>query len=384
MKFVDLFCGIGGFHQALTKLGHQCVFACDINKSCRETYEKNYGITPEGDIKKIKAKNIPPFDILCAGFPCQPFSKAGFQKGFEDERGNLFYYICKIVKHHRPKYLLMENVRNLATHDKGNTWAVIKTLIEYLGYKTYEKPVILNVLHFDVPQFRERVVIMCQRNDLGDLPVLPRIPKRSEIFLTKSVKDLVIEGESMPLNEKMETTAAVWDEFIQLLKPNNVPKFPIWTDWWDSDPPEAFYTKYKNWIDKNRAFYNENRELLEGWLKRSRDKPKWKGAVRKFEWQAGELRPDDTMNTVIWTARGSGIRVKRPDYIPALVAMSMIPVYEGRKLTPKELLGFQSFRPDFQYDDKKIYTQLGNAVNVEMIYKCAEFLMHGGQLLESI
>ena len=105
--------------------------------------------------------------------------------------------------------------------------------------------------------------------------------------------------------------------------------------------------------------------------------------MRKFEWQAGELRPDDTMNTVIWTARGSGIRVKRPDYIPALVAMSMIPVYEGRKLTPKELLGFQSFRPDFQYDDKKIYTQLGNAVNVEMIYKCAEFLMQGGQLLET-
>jgi hypothetical protein len=113
IKFIDLFCGIGGFHQALKNINGECVFACDIDEKCRKSYEENYGILPESDITKINIDEIPPFDILCAGFPCQPFSKAGFQKGFNDNRGNLFFNICDIVKKHKPKYLLLENVRNL-------------------------------------------------------------------------------------------------------------------------------------------------------------------------------------------------------------------------------------------------------------------------------
>ena len=106
-KFIDLFCGIGGFHQAFIKMNSKCVFACDIDEKCRKIYEKNYKIKPASDITKVAVESIPTFDILCGGFPCQPFSKAGFQKGFDDNRGNLFFTMCEIIKYHKPKYLLL-------------------------------------------------------------------------------------------------------------------------------------------------------------------------------------------------------------------------------------------------------------------------------------
>jgi DNA (cytosine-5)-methyltransferase 1 len=138
-----------------------------------------------------------------------------------------------------------------------------------------------------------------------------------------------------------------------------------------------FYKKYKNWIDKNRQFYLDYKSILDPWLLNSRNNNNWKGAVRKFEWQAGSQKAKDGMSTLLWTARGSGIRVKRPDYIPTLVAMSMIPVYgpESRKLTPRELLRAQSFPDSFQYDEKTIFKQIGNSVNVKMIEQSAKFLI---------
>jgi len=165
LKFIDLFCGIGGFHQAMLKMDptSQCVFACDIDEKCRQVYQQNYGMMPHGDITTVGINQIPPFDILCAGFPCQSFSKAGHQAGFDDKRGQLFFNICKIAETHNPKYMILENVSNLSTHDEGNTWKVIYDNIDKLGYYTYEIPVILNVLHFNVPQNRERVIIMCKK-----------------------------------------------------------------------------------------------------------------------------------------------------------------------------------------------------------------------------
>jgi predicted RNA methylase len=198
LKFIDLFCGIGGFHQALAKLGHKCVFASDIDANCRKAYENNYGLKPDGDITKIKVEHIPNFDILCGGFPCQPFSKAGFQKGFDDDRGNLFFNICDIVKHHKPKYMILENVRNLASHDNGNTWKVIRENIQKLGYYTYDKPVLLNVLHFNIPQNRERVVIMCKRMDLGELPELPELDKNPKQNLTCFIEDIIDDRKFGP------------------------------------------------------------------------------------------------------------------------------------------------------------------------------------------
>jgi DNA (cytosine-5)-methyltransferase 1 len=388
LKFIDLFCGIGGFHQALAKNGFECVFASDIDENCRKTYKNNYNIQPEGDITKIEIDKIPNFDILCGGFPCQPFSKAGFQKGFDDTRGNLFFNICKIVETHKPMYLILENVRNLASHDNGNTWKVIRNSIKDLGYHTYNEPVLLNVLHFNIPQNRERVVIMCKRMDLGELPELPEIDKNPKKTLTTFVKDIIDENMNcMKLTGKMKDVNIIWDNFIKILNKSNIPKFPIWTDWWDNtfDENDEFYLKYKSWIDKNRDFYVDNFDILHDWLTESRKNNSWVGAVRKFEWQAGDLCDENnSLNKCLWTARGSGIRVKKCDYIPTLVAMSMIPVYgpKNRKLTPLELLKLQSFNESFNYDEKHIYKQLGNAVNVKMIEKCARFLIYHENLFK--
>jgi DNA (cytosine-5)-methyltransferase 1 len=212
LKFIDLFCGIGGFHQALNKLGFKCVFASDIDENCRKTYKNNYNLQPEGDITKIDIDKIPNFDILCGGFPCQPFSKAGFQKGFNDTRGNLFFDICKIVKIHNPMYLILENVRNLASHDNGNTWKVIRKSIKEMGYYTYDEPVLLNVLHFNIPQNRERVVIMCKRMDLGELPELPEIDKNPKKNLTRFIKDVIDENSNdLKLTGKMKDVNLIWD-----------------------------------------------------------------------------------------------------------------------------------------------------------------------------
>ena len=410
LKFIDLCCGIGGFHQALIKLGMECVMASDIDKDCQDTYETNYGIKPRGDLSKIKVDEIPKFDVLCAGFPCQPFSKAGYQNGFEDERGNIFFDICKIVKHHKPAYLILENVRNLSSHDKGNTWETIKKSIDKLNYHTYKKPVILNTLYFGVPQSRERVVILCKRKDIGDIPMLPKIDKT--LVKATTLND-IIESENVcekyKLEGKMKQTEEVWNDFLSILSKNDIiiPKFPIWTDWWDSDGENTsvtkndknkseaennkliknrqkeFFKKYKDWIEKNRAFYNTNEAVLSPWLKRSRKKKLWLGAVRKFEWQAGDETLD--MKKVLWSPRGSGVRVKKIDYAPTLVAMaSMIPIFgpKSRQLTPRECARLQSFPDDFTIhnNDKVAYKQFGNAVNVVMIERAARFLIKNDKL----
>lgn len=213
LKFIDLFCGIGGFHQALTNLGCRCVFACDIDPKCRKTYRKNYHFKPKKDIRDIDLDQIPSFDILCAGFPCQPFSKAGFQKGFNDQnRGNLFFNICEIIQKHQPKYLILENVRNLTSHDSGNTWKVIRDKIHELGYYTYHDPLVLNVLHFDIPQNRERVVILCQRKDLGKLKKKPEIKKINKNKLHCSISDIISDDEETQqytISKKLKTAEKI-------------------------------------------------------------------------------------------------------------------------------------------------------------------------------
>ena len=388
-KFIDLFCGIGGFHQALTKLNYECVFACDIDNKCRQTYEINYGIKPMSDIKTITVSSIPSFDILCAGFPCQPFSKAGFQKGFNDRRGNLFYYICDIVEYHKPKFLLLENVSNLATHDDGNTWKTIYQLIDELGYYTYIDPIIINVLHFNIPQNRERMIIMCKRKDLGELPVRPNIPKNPKKFLTSNIIDYIDSNSNeYEINEKLKDVELIWEQFIKIIISNNIdmPKYPIWTDWWDNIISDniTFYEKYKNWIDKNRQFYLKYKPLFQEWLETSRENKNWLGSVRKLEWQAGDVLPTDSIKNTLWTSRGSGIRIKRLNYIPTLVAMNMTPIYgpESRTLSPRELLRLQSFPDTFIYDKTSIHKQIGNAVNVTMIEKSIKFLINGDKLFE--
>jgi DNA (cytosine-5)-methyltransferase 1 len=426
IKFIDLFCGIGGFHQAfkLLPIASQCVFACDIDKECRVTYKANYGIEPDKDITKIDIPKIPKFDVLCGGFPCQPFSKAGHQKGFNDkDRGNLFFNICEIIKYHLPSYIILENVKNLGKHDQGNTWKVIKTELDNLGYHTYETPLSLNTLLFGVPQNRERVIILCKRKDLGFLPDIKNF--FPELKVTSKMKEEVSLNSIVRIEEKEENTKyridkklkiveGVWNEFLQLLIQHKIPipKFPIWTDWWDGDGVDtrvtkenpklskkenkeqidkkikSFLEKYEKWIEKNRKFWEENKEILSPWLIKSRKFPEWSGAVRKFEWQANDLNAKGQglgdalaapMLRVLWTPRSSGIRVKRLNYSPTLVAMTNIPIYgpESRHFTPRELLRLQSFPETFIPHEKKnvCYKQIGNSVNVLMIKNALKLLL---------
>lgn len=161
-KFIDLFAGVGGIRIAFEEYGGECVFSSEWDKFAQQTYAKNHGEQPSGDITKIDEKSIPNFDLLIAGFPCQPFSNAGLKKGFEDTRGTLFFDIARIVAFHQPKAIVLENVKGLVGHDKGQTFAeIIRILEEELKYSVSYK--ILNAKNFGVPQNRERIVIVATK-----------------------------------------------------------------------------------------------------------------------------------------------------------------------------------------------------------------------------
>ena len=154
IKFIDLFCGIGGFRIAFEKFRCKCVYSSDIDIYACKTYERNFNEYPYSDIKKVNPVEIPDFDVLCGGFPCQPFSIAGKRLGFNDTRGTLFFDIVRIIKAKRPKAFLLENVKGIVNHDKGKTIKVIEEVLSKLGY-TYEWK-ILNAKNYGVPQNRER------------------------------------------------------------------------------------------------------------------------------------------------------------------------------------------------------------------------------------
>lgn len=163
-KFIDLFCGIGGFHLALSSFGAECVFASDVDEKARKVYESNYGIDPHGDITKIKNSEIPSHDILCAGFPCQPFSISGKQNGFDHPSGKLFYQIIRIARYHKPKVMLLENVKNLSTHDDSKTITEIRKQLNMIGYNVYDH--VLMASDFGIPQARERLYIVALKKSL--------------------------------------------------------------------------------------------------------------------------------------------------------------------------------------------------------------------------
>lgn len=161
-KFIDLFAGIGGFRLAMQDCGGECVYSSEWDDNAKQTYFHNFGEVPFGDITKESNKQMIPdgFDVLCAGFPCQAFSIAGYRKGFEDTRGTLFFDVAEIIRRKRPKAVYLENVKNLYTHDNGNTFAVIKQTLEDLGYVVYHK--VMNAMEYaNVPQNRERIFIVC-------------------------------------------------------------------------------------------------------------------------------------------------------------------------------------------------------------------------------
>lgn len=184
-KFIDLFAGIGGFRIALESFGARCVFSSEWDSNAQKTYKANFNEVPQGDITKIDEKDIPDHNILCAGFPCQPFSISGKQKGFNDARGTLFFDVARIVKQKKPEIVLMENVRNFESHDHGNTLKVVKNTMNELGYNFYYQ--VLDASKYGIPQKRERIYMFCPRKDLKILDF--KFP--SPIELTKHVCDLL-------------------------------------------------------------------------------------------------------------------------------------------------------------------------------------------------
>lgn len=191
-RFVDLFSGIGAFHQAFSGDKYECVMASDIDAHCRKTYFDNYGIMPEGNIKEIEAVNVPDHDILTAGFPCQPFSISGIQKGFEDNRGDLFFDVIRIAKVKKPKLILLENVKNLVGHDNGHTLDVMLDELRNLGYIVNYK--VLSAIDFGLPQKRERLFIVASTKEFAFTD------KKYEKKYLKDIVDYSVSG--LP-NEKL-------------------------------------------------------------------------------------------------------------------------------------------------------------------------------------
>lgn len=383
--FADLFCGIGGFHQAMSSLGGRCVFASDIDDYCRRTYLKNYGIYPVGDITKVPEGSVPAHDVLCAGFPCQSFSKAGNRLGFEDEaKGTLFFDVLRILKYRRPKFALLENVRNLASHDGGETWRVIHRSLIEAGYNVLPRPIIFSPHYIGIPQHRERVYIMCIRKDVGDLPPFvfdPLVVVECKINSVLQKEEEIDHIDQYRLSSDQITLLNLWNDFVQNIKCKRLPGFPIWSDrLCDLDPKEDLrkYPKWKvNFILKNNLLYKDNRIFIDKWLKRARSCPLFFGAKAKFEWQAGQPEYPNIWENIL-QFRPSGIRVKPGTYFPALVAITQTSIVGSRRrrLTIRECARLQSFPDSFVPDenDAQAYKQFGNSVNVEVTKLFAKYL----------
>ncbi len=377
--FVDLFAGIGGFHQAMTDLGGKCVLASEIDPFAIESYRENYGIDSAHDITKIETDRIPDHDVLCAGFPCQSFSKAGRQQGFADEtKGTLFFQIVRILQAKQPKFILLENVRNLVSHDRGNTWRVIRKNLTELGYVLPDDPIIMSPHQLGIPQLRERVYILGVHHSLGVDRLRFHIPgkekKETDIFQAG-----IIEENPDPkynISEDEEKVLVCWDEFYRGIR-EKVIGFPIWAFEFRQTYDTSELPKWKaDFCRKNRELYANNQKFIDAWLTKWNDLEDFTPTHRKFEWQAG------TSISSLWDGliqfRPSGIRVKRPDSFPALVAMVQIPIIGPykRRLTPREAARLQSFPDTFvpNKNDRQAYKQFGNAVNVNCVRFLAEQL----------
>jgi len=429
--FIDLFAGLGGFHQALEQLGCQCVFASELREDLRHQYAKNFSMPYDSinsDITTIvdPLTQVPPHDILCGGFPCQPFSKAGKRQGFDDKdgRGNLFEYICDILKAHHPKYLFLENVANLEGHDGGNTWRVIQRKLDDAGY--FVRGEVLSPHEFGIPQHRKRIYIVGVRKDLANLENF-EFPKGDPKTPCTIASILDAEPQSYtPLKPLMKEQLKVWQEFIDscVKHTGDIPHFPVWAmefgatyEFEDLAPAyqpvsrligkrgncgqiienrpiidclkqlpnyaraskETRFPKWKiNFIKQNRDFYNKNKVWIDKWMPQLKG---WQNSHIKLEWNC-TLSDGTSLSNKIVQYRPSGIRVKRPNYSPALTYMgSQIPIFPwangGRFMTTKEAARLQGMdKIDLSLlSECRVFEALGNAVNVDIVKLIAEKLL---------
>lgn len=430
MRFVDLFAGLGGFHLALTYLGHECVAASEINEELRHIYKVNFkddsGMIV-GDIRDNHDR-IPDHDILCAGFPCQPFSKSGSQEGFLDvTRGTAFHELLAVADRHKPLLILLENVGNFARHDGGRTWDVVRESLIERGYNvrgTEPKVMgghgLISPHHFGFPHRRERFFVVASQEELPDDPFPPLTgvdPVGLEEMLLEDGELTSRERDETAVSERDVACIEHWNRLLQSLPDETrLPSFPIWAD--EIDATYAFEERAPALqtarelrealgIRNGRRYsIDELLEQLPRYARTRQDFPRWKrqfirqnrewfarvrGAItsdwirelgsfphskRKLEWNCqGEKR--DLWSHVL-QFRPSGLRVSRGHAIPALVASttSQVPIIGSRKryLARREALRCQGF-PDTHVLPEghgSAFRALGNAIHVDVVRKIAE------------
>lgn len=422
LRFIDLFAGLGGFHLALSKLNHECVYASEIDSTMAELYEKNFSIKPDGDIKKVNIKNIPSHDILCGGFPCQPFSKAGKMLGREhkNDLGVLFDEIIKILAYHKPTYFILENVPFIAKHDNESMWKHMKNEFKRIGYTSDER--VFSPHQFGIPQHRQRIYIVGSRKGLEHFNwITPNNETKTNI---KSILD-INPNDARLLDKEPSNCLDLWQEFINCIPTNiPIPKFPIWgmefgatypiedgktpdklseeelgkykgvfgkslkglpreeqikylpSHAFNTDENGNFPTWKKRYISQSREFYSKyENEIKEVVRKISKlPIPSW----HKLEWNAGN--GDRNLRNYIIQFRASGIRIKSTETSPSLVCTNtQIPIvgWENRYITKIEGARLQSIE-NIQLPEgyTSCFKALGNAVNVEIIHQIAKQLLN--------
>jgi len=397
--FVDLFAGIGGFHAALSAMGGECVYAIEIDPQAAAVYERNWGLDPLGDVTldvNDQTMNVPPHDILAAGFPCQPFSKSGAQRGMEETRGTLYWHILQIIEAHHPKIVLLENVRNLAGPRHLHEWQVIIETLRAEGYRVADTPAIFSphLLPPDMggrPQVRERVFITATyvgtEVSIHALAADPAVANRpvagwdpqtwhleSDLPLDA---DHHVEGCDLSQGERLWIDA--WDDFVtkmwEVREGRRLPGFPLWADEWvttDSlEIPQGTPKWKSDYLHKNAEFYTAHKSLIDTWA------AKWgiysdafPPSRRKLEWQAQDTA---SLWDTVMHFRPSGIRAKAATYVPALVAITQTSVVgpRERRLSPREAARLQGLPEWFDLGGQTTaaaYRQLGNGVSVGAVW----------------
>jgi DNA (cytosine-5)-methyltransferase 1 len=394
--FIDLFAGIGGFHAALSAMGGKCVYACEIDEHAARVYEANWGLKPKGDIKLDAGEgvmNVPAHDVLVAGFPCQPFSKSGAQRGMDETRGTLYWNILNIIRAHKPSMVLLENVRNLAGPRHLHEWQVIIETLRSEGYRVSDSPAIfsphlLDMHHGGRPQVRERVFISATHvgTDTDDLNADPPVSNRpmggwdpqtwhleGDLPLDS---DHHVDGCDLADNERLWIDA--WDEFVRMMvheRGRRLPGFPLWADSWVTtkklEIPEGTPKWKADFLRKNSEFYTAHRKLIDPWLKRwGVYTEAFPASRRKLEWQAQDT---PTLWETVMHFRPSGIRAKAATYVPALVAITQTSIVGARerRLSIREAARLQGLPDWFSFGEQRnalTYKQLGNGVSVGAVW----------------
>lgn len=394
--FVDLFAGVGGFHAALATFGGRCEYAVEIDRAAARVYELNWGMNPLGDITEDandEGVSVPPATVLAAGFPCQSFSKSGAQRGMDEARGTLFWNIAKIIEANHPQVVILENVRNLAGPRHRHEWDTIIRTLRELGYRVSDEPAVMSPHWLPLeqggrPQVRERVFITAtyDPDDITQgLPVQPVAIDRDmrggeEWDLAADLPlddDHHVEGCELTTDERAWIDA--WDAWVRLMwrlvgdGPHaRLPGHPIWVDAWVSNadlyiPPDTPDWK-RAFLIKNADLYTRYQTEFDAWI-REHKVLTFPPSRRKFEWQAQTTR---TLWECVMHMRPSGIRAKRPTYLPALVAITQTSIVgpRERRISPREAARLQGLPDAFtfgDFSDGVRYRQMGNGVNVGVV-----------------